>query len=196
MGGMGVALDAVGALARRESLFRSKDVEALGVSHGWMPLATLLGVVQCVAPGIYGRAGRTYPDAAIAAVWVPRGIACLTTALELHGWRDVPKAPVWWALARTLRKPVRPPVPMRFVRIGPAAFAHDVERTTLEGVSVRVYSVERTVSDCVRWRASLAPDPSSTWWRRVEDEAQRLGIRRSASRWRLPRPASRRAADV
>jgi hypothetical protein len=191
---MGVAMDSIRGLANRKSLFRPKDVEALGLSRNWMGMMTFLCVVQRVAPGIYGLPRMVYDPAAIAAARLPRGIACLTTALELHGWSDVPALPVWWALPRTARKPLRRPIPMRFIQPGPATFGRDVEQLSLQGVALKVYSLERTISDCMRWRSSLNPDPTSTWWLRVLDEARRLGIGEKANRWRLTRPADRIAA--
>jgi hypothetical protein len=194
MGKKGDPFKALAELGRRKSLFRPKDVDAIGVSRAWMPIALILGTVRQVAPGIYGRRYDSYPEAAIAAARLPRGVACLTTALTLHGWADVPTLPVWWALPRTMRKPKRVPVEMRFIRLGPATFECDVERREFADVEVKVYSLERTLSDCMRWRTTLNPDPMSAWWLRVRDEARRLGIGERANRWRLIKPADRIAA--
>lgn len=171
-GGMGRARDVLRGIAQRQSLFRARDVEASGLSRNWLPMMVLLGEIQQVAPGIFGRSGVQYPPVAVAAAKVPRGVACLTSALQLHGWDDVPVAEVWWAIPRSVRTPKHPPIPTRFLRIGPERFERDVERRCVRGVEVRVYSLERTMADCLRWRGRLAPVPSSPWWRRVSSAAR------------------------
>lgn len=176
MGGMGRAMEQIERLAWERSLFRPRDVEARGISRNWLPLMLFLEKVQQVAPGIYGRAGIRYPAVTIAATRAPRGVACLTTALQLHGWEDVDAREVWWAIPRSVRKPKRPSVPIRFLRIGPRSFEQDVERHSIEGVGVRVYSLQRTLADCVRWRSRLAPAPRGAWWQRVLScQAQAIG---------------------
>lgn len=170
---MGEAIDLIGQLGEERGYFRPRDVEALGISRNWMSLSFILTLakVQQVAPGIYARCRPSFSPVAIAATQTPRGVACLTTALLVHGWSDVPTDPVWWAIPRSIRKPKRPAVPTRYLRLGPASFDRDVVRRSVHGVDIRVYSLRRTVLDCVRFQSRLGPIGNEPWWQHVQELA-------------------------
>jgi hypothetical protein len=190
MGGMGEAIDLIGQLGRERGYFRPRDVEALGISRNWMSLSFIreLANVQEVAPGIYARRRPTFSPVAITATQTPRGIACLTTALLLHGWREVPTAEVWWAIPRSIRKPNRPAVPTRYLLLGQASFHRDVEHRSVHGVDIRVYSLRRTVADCVRFQSRLGPADTEPWWQHVQELAGRQRERQRDLAGRQPPP--------
>jgi hypothetical protein len=173
-GGMGVALDAIERLSRERELFRARDVEALGVSRSWLQIMLLLGMLQEVGPAIFTRSRLGAPAIAIAQAAIPSGVACLTTALQLHGWDDVDAPEIWWAIPRSVRKPKRAPVPMRFLRVSPGIFERDVELHSIYGFEVRAYSLPRTIADCLRFRRRLGASRAAPWWRRLLAEAERL----------------------
>jgi hypothetical protein len=167
-------MDLIKRLGQERGYFRPRDVEALGISRNWMSLSwiKMIADVQEIAPGIYAQRRPTYSPVAIAATQTPRGVACLTTALLLHGWQDVPTGQVWWAIPRSVRKPKHPAVPTRYLRLGPATFDQDVVHRSVHGVDIRVYSLARTVADCIRFRDRLRPVLTDPWWQHVQELGQ------------------------
>jgi predicted transcriptional regulator of viral defense system len=62
---------------------------------------------------------------------------------------------VWLALPRSAWKPKFSGLRLRIVRFSGAALSEGVETHVVEGVSVRVTSVARTIADCFRYRNKL-----------------------------------------
>ena len=48
--------------------------------------------------------------------------------------------------------------PVRVFRVGPRAFAQRVETHDLDGVPVRIYSREKTLADCLKYRNMVGLD--------------------------------------
>ena len=120
-----------------------------------------------MARGVYSGTRRPPTPArpiVVAAVRVPSTVVTGPAALFLHGLLDSPSAEVWLAISANARPPrVGPPV--RFIW----SAVLDPEVLLVEGVQVRVASVERAISDCVR-RPKLVPP------RVVEMAAVRMAV--------------------
>ena len=114
------------------------------------------GVVVEISRGVYRLV--TAPelaqlDALAAARRAPRGILCLTTALDLHGLADERPSMVHIAVPLGTKPPTIQYPPVRVHRFRGDTF--DVERTERQlspGESVPVYSAERAVVDALRLR--------------------------------------------
>ena len=59
------------------------------------------------------------------------------------------------AIDRKARKPSVKGLPFRFVRFSGDALTQGVVNTRIEGVPVRVYSVAKTVADCLKYRNKI-----------------------------------------
>ena len=62
------------------------------------------------------------------------------------------------AVARDTRAPTIDHPPMRIVRLSGDAFTAGIEEHTLEGQTVRVYDVAKTVVDCFKFRNKIGMD--------------------------------------
>lgn len=89
---------------------------------------------------------------------VPQGVLCLISALSFHELTtQVPHA-IDVALERGTRKPRLDYPPTRFYWFSGPAFHEGIETHPLDGVSVRVYDPEKTLTDCFRYRNQLGMD--------------------------------------
>jgi predicted transcriptional regulator of viral defense system len=119
------------------------------------------GEIQQFGPGRYrvASAPRTeHTDLALAATAVRQGIICLLSALEFHGIGTQMPAEVWLAVPRAARVPRLYYPPLRIVRISEQFFDLGVEKHQIQGQTVRVYGVERTIADCFRFRNRIGLD--------------------------------------
>lgn len=109
---------------------------------------TRTGTLETVGPGRYrlARSTRTteHRDLAVAAAAVPRSVACLTSALRLQH--------IGVQLAAEGGLPFRPARACRVINISPAVFDLGIEEQRVEGQTVRIYSLARTVAECFRSR--------------------------------------------
>jgi predicted transcriptional regulator of viral defense system len=103
---------------------------------------------------------------------VPGGVVCLLSALRLHGLTTENPWQVWLAVGRRARTPRCDYPPLRVVKVSEPAFSAGVETRTIEGVTVRVYGVARTISDCFKHRSKVGLDVArealrEAWARRL-----------------------------
>jgi predicted transcriptional regulator of viral defense system len=111
-----------------------------------------------VGRGLYARKGLATDiehQIVLAMKRVPHGVVCLESALIFHGMLPAGPGPIWMAIDRRARKPMLNGQLLRFVRFGGDAFTQGVISTKIDGVHVRVYSVAKTVADCLKYRKRI-----------------------------------------
>jgi predicted transcriptional regulator of viral defense system len=82
----------------------------------------------------------------------------LISALAFHEMTtQIPHA-VWIAVPRNSEPPRLGYPPIRVVRLSPAPYEAGIESHTIDGVTVKVYSREKTVADCFKHRGEIGLD--------------------------------------
>ena len=169
-------------------MLRLKDFVAEGI--GPETLARLVREEEVVR---LARGLHQLPDTPIeaahalaeAAVLVPKGVVCLTSALQYHELTLQMPSAVWMAIDRTAWRPTFDYPPIRFVRFSGWALTEGVERHPIENVDVPITDPARTIVDCFRYRAKVGLD--------VAMEGLRQGLRRRRCTpdqlWRFARKA-------
>ena len=146
---------------RRKGIVRPRDLEALGIPREYLLRLYRQGKLSRTGRGIY-----TLPDAAVTerhsyaeiAKRVPEAVLCLLSALAFHELTTQSPAAVWIALGKGARKPAILSPSLRVVRLTEPSLSEGVEKHTVEGVSVRVYSAAKTVADCFKFRNKIGLD--------------------------------------
>jgi len=120
------------------------------------------GQLTRLARGLYRLADApefSNPDLAVVAAKAPDAVVCLISALSFHGiTTQVPRA-VYLAVPRgryaglRLRAP-----PVKIYRFDAATFDQGIETHRIDGETVRIYSVARTLVDCFKYRNKLGLD--------------------------------------
>src|SRR3546814_1953233 len=89
------------------------------------------------------RSADSMPDArrsfAEASALVPRGVICLTSALQFHELTLQMPSAVWIAIDRTGWKPQVEYPPIRFVRFSSRALKEGVKRHLIDGIEVPIF---------------------------------------------------------
>ena len=119
------------------------------------------GVIERLSRGVYRLADIPplgNPDLVSVAVRAPGSVTCLISALAFHEITlEVPHA-VHIAIGRTMRPPRIDYPPVRVFRYSSASFESGIETHELDGVSVRIFSPEKTIADCFRYRNKIGAD--------------------------------------
>jgi predicted transcriptional regulator of viral defense system len=160
-------------LLKSRGMLRLKDFMAEGI--GPETLARLVREEAVVRParGLYQLPDTQLEAAhmlAEAAVLVPKGVVCLTSALQYHELTLQMPSAVWMAIERTAWRPKIDYPRIRFVRFTGAALTEGVERHRVETIEVPITDPARTIVDCFRYRAKVGLD--------VAMEGLREGLRR------------------
>ena len=149
-------------LAGKQPVLRAREVARQGIHTSTLTRMTRSGVLEKVGPGRYRLPRRTgiteHHDLAVATASVPRSVVCLVSALRFHDLGTQLPAEVWIAVPRGTRVPRVSAPPLRIVNISPAVFDLGIEEHRIEGQTVRVYSLARTVADCFRFRNRIGLD--------------------------------------
>lgn len=139
-------------------MMRLVELREAGVTGATMSRMERAGEVVRLSRGVY-----QLPDAELdpnhslaeAAKRVPKGVICLVSALAFHGITDQLPPKVWMAIGTKDWAPQRNGSGIRIVRFTDSLLREDFETHAIEGVSVKVFSVAKTVADCFRHRSKV-----------------------------------------
>jgi len=150
------------SLARNLPVLRARDVARQGIHTSTLTRMTRSGVLEKVGPGRYRLSTRTlateHHDLVVATAAIPHSVVCLVSALRFHNIGTQLPPEVWLAVPRGTRVPRLTVPPLRIVNISPAIFELGIVEHRIEGQTVRVYSLARTVADCFRFRNKVGLD--------------------------------------
>lgn len=149
-------------LAGRPGGVSARELAKHGIHLQTLTRLVRAGALERVARGSYrlpsGQAPGEHHGLALAAAAAPSGIICLLSAIQFHGLGTQQPFEVWIALDRRTRKPASAYPSLRIVRFGGDALTSGIERHVVEGKSVRIYGVAKTVADCFKYRNKLGLD--------------------------------------
>ncbi len=176
------------ALLRRKGLTRLSEFRRAGITAATISRLEAAGAITRLARGLY-----QLPDADVdanhtlaeASKLVPKGVVCLTSALAFHGLTDRIPARVWLAIGPKDWQPRLAYPPMRFAHYSVEQLKSGVERHRIDGVSVPIFSVPKTIADLFRYRRTVGLD--------VAIEGLREAIRQRKA---TPGDIARYAADA
>lgn len=148
-------------LARKHGLIRSRDLAAKGLPRVALTRLVRQGLLTRVGRGLYSLPDRQVSgQGALAEVAQkhPQSIVCLLSALRVHELTTQSPFEVWIAISNKARAPKMDYPPLRIVRFSGAALTDGIEQHTIDGVSVRVTDIARTVVDCFKFRNKIGLD--------------------------------------
>lgn len=148
-------------LVRSQGLIRPRDLLSLGIARVSLTRAVRCGQLERVGRGLYGLPGRevsAHGSLAEVARRVPKGVVCLLSALRFHGLTTQAPFEVWLAIENKALAPKLDFPPLRIVRFSGAALTEGVEEHVVDGVTIRVTGVAKTVADCFKYRNKIGLD--------------------------------------
>lgn len=148
-------------LVRSQGLVRPRDLESLEIPRIYLTRAVRRGQLERVGRGLYGLPGRqisAHGALAEVARRVPKGVVCLLSALRFHSLTTQAPFEVWLAVENKAIAPKLDYPPLRIVRFSGPALTEGVEEHIVDGVTVRVTSVAKTVADCFKYRNKIGLD--------------------------------------
>ena len=148
-------------LVARQGLVRSNALAAYGIPRVELTRAVRRGQLERVGRGLYGLTARpvsAHGTLAEVARRVPKGVVCLPSALRFHDLTTQAPFEVWLAIDNKAATPKLDYPPLRLVRFSGAALTEGVEEHIVDGVTVRVTGVAKTVADCFKYRNKIGLD--------------------------------------
>jgi predicted transcriptional regulator of viral defense system len=148
-------------LLSQQGIMRSKDLVAEGISRSELTRRVRSGMLIRVSRGLYALPdyqGSQFVSLATVARKSPHLVFCLLTALRFHDLTTQSPSSVWIAIDNKSHPPKTDYPPLHTVRFSPESLDVGVEIHTVDGVAIRVTSVEKTVADCFKFRNKIGMD--------------------------------------
>jgi predicted transcriptional regulator of viral defense system len=155
-GGLLRMTEAIRAGIHRRTLYRMRDA----------------GLLEPLSRGLYRLTDAPplgNPDLVTVARKIPHAVICLVSALAYHDLTtQIPHA-VYLAISRNSEPPRLDYPPLCVFRFAPRAFAVGIETHLIDSVPVRIYSPEKTLADCFKYRNKIGLDTTlEALWRYKE----------------------------
>jgi predicted transcriptional regulator of viral defense system len=142
-------------------ILRTRDVLAAGIHPRTLYAMRDAGILDRLGRGLYRLADMPplgNPDLVAVAATVPNGVLCLISALSFHELSTQIPHRVYLALKRGVEPPRLEHPPLRLFWFTGAMFTEGIERHSVDGLALQVYSPAKTVADCFRYRNKLGMD--------------------------------------
>ena len=148
-------------LARQHGVLRPRDLRKHKLARTFLQRLVERGALRRVGRGLYVPADREpslHGSFAAVARQTPAAVVCLLSALRFHELTTQAPFEVWIAIPTRHRTPTGGDVPLRVVRMAARPLAAGVTRHEIDGVSVPIFDLEKTVVDCFRFRSKVGLD--------------------------------------
>ncbi|SOB77150.1 Transcriptional regulator, AbiEi antitoxin, Type IV TA system [Marinobacter sp. LV10R510-11A] len=140
---------------------RMSEALAQGVSRYQFYQLRDEGQIKQVSRGLYRLADLPLiqnPDLVTVATRFPHAVLCLISALDWHGITTQIPHEVHLAVERGARLPVLDYPPVAGYRFSGQAFREGIEQAEVDGITLQVYSPEKTLADCFKFRNHIGMD--------------------------------------
>lgn len=119
------------------------------------------GILEQISRGIYRLVDLppiSQPDLVTVSLRFPKAVVCLISALSYHGITTQIPHEISVAVPRNTRMPSLASPPVHAYKFSADAFKAGIEKHQIDGVTVKIYSVEKTLADCFKYRNKLGMD--------------------------------------
>jgi predicted transcriptional regulator of viral defense system len=142
-------------------MLRTSKALRLGIHPRTLYALRDAGEIEQVGRGLYRLStapALSSPDLVPIAIRIPRAVVCLISALAHHGLTTQIPHVIDIALPSHAKVPKVDGVPLRVFWYPEMSFRAGVEVVAIDDVSVRIYSVEKTIADCFKYRNKIGLD--------------------------------------
>ena len=179
---MNVSADQIASQIFRKhgGTLRTSEILRLGVHPRTLYHLRASGEITQLSRGVYRLADLPpleNSDLTAVAKRVPTGVICLISALSFHNITNEIPHEVYLAIPTGREKPKLNFPPTRVFHFSPETYSTGIEEHILDEVKIKIYSKEKTIADCFKFRNRIGLD--------VALEALRQCISKGGSRKKI-----------
>ncbi len=152
---------ALAAFQKNGGILRTTEALQAGIHPATLYSLLEDGKLEKLSRGVYKIAGHrqlSNPDLVKIATRIPNGVICLLSALSFHDLTTHIPHEVDIALPIGAEQPRLEHPPFRAYRFKGKSFTEGIESHSIDGVQVRIYSAEKTLADCFKFRNKIGID--------------------------------------
>jgi predicted transcriptional regulator of viral defense system len=140
---------------------RMSEALANGITRYMLYSLRDKGIIEQITRGVYRLTELppiSNPDLVTVSLRFPNAVACLISALAYHNITTQIPHVVTIAVPRESRVPVLEYPPVRAYRFSNEAYKVGIENHVIDGVSIKIYTPEKTLVDCFKFRNKIGMD--------------------------------------
>lgn len=140
---------------------RMSEAIARGISRYMLYTLRDKGVIEQFSRGIYRLVDLPpigNPDLVTVALRIPNAVICLVSALAFHEITTQIPHGVSVAIPQLARRPSLDHPPLFVHRFSGPSYKAGVDEHLIDGVPVNIYSPEKTLADCFKFRNKIGMD--------------------------------------
>jgi len=152
---------ALAIFGQNDGMLRTAAARRAGINPATLYALRDAGYIEQVVRGLYRLTEvglPSNPDLVIVASKVPEAVICLISALDFHDLTTQIPHRVYIALRQGSHSPRMKWPPVQAVYLTEPCFSTGVEIHEIDGVPVRIYSAEKTLVDCFKYRNKIGLD--------------------------------------
>jgi predicted transcriptional regulator of viral defense system len=145
----------------RGGQLRMRDALEAGISRYTLYSLRDKGEIEQVSRGVYRLVelpALSNPDLVTIALRCPKAVVCLISALHFHEITTQIPHRVSIAIPRKSRPPSIDQPPITVYRFSQQSYEAGIEEHRIDGIQVKIYSVEKTLADCFKFREKIGMD--------------------------------------
>ncbi len=165
--------------ARNGGMLRTSEAIRLGIHPRALYALRDQGEIEPVARGVYRLTSfppLTNPDLVAVALRVPKAVICLISALAYHDLTTQVPHSVDLAIPPHAQIPRLDEIPIRVFWYSEPSFSAGVESVSMDGVDVKIYSAEKSIADCFKYRNKVGLDVAIQALRVYRERTKRPNI--------------------
>lgn len=167
-------------IRKAKGIIRMSEALELGIHRRDLYTLRDAGDLEVLDRGLFclRETKSSIPDFIPVAKKIPEGVICLISALAFHGITTQIPHYVYVALPRSGYKPKISHPPMRYFWFSEKMLQTGVEEQTIDGCKFKIFNVEKTLIDCMKFRNKIGMDIAiealKIYWQRGETNINRL----------------------
>lgn len=163
-----------------EGILRTSEALRWGIHPRTLYELRARGEIERVARGLYRLASAPplmSPDLVAVTLRAPLGVVCLISALSHHGLTtQIPHA-IDLALPSHAQAPRMESIPLHIFWYSEPSYSAGMETFTIDRVPVKMYSPEKTIADCFKYRNKVGLDVAVEALRAYKDKKRKPDLK-------------------
>lgn len=139
-------------------ILRTQQAIDLGISPRTLYAMRDAGLIRRLGRGVYQLSTDDplgNPDMVSVSLRVPKAVICLISALHFYGMTDQIPHRVYIALPQPAEKPRIEFPPLDIIWLSEKVYSSGIQEHQVDGFSIKVYSKEKTIADCFKFRNKI-----------------------------------------
>ncbi len=139
---------------------RTKDALNQGIHRRTLYQLRDKGLLTEQSRGVYRLTSEpiSNPDFVTIGTRVPKAVICLISALSIHNITTQIPHQIYIAIAKDSTPPKIDNPPLSVHKFSGEALTAGIEEHQIDGVLVKIYSIEKTLADCFKYRNKIGLD--------------------------------------